>query len=477
MMNKIIWKFFSAFVFLTLIVVFVLYFFVSLKLQNSFERKITEKLQSNAVLVGDVLTGDLLEGNNENIQRKIDTLAEKLDLRITVVDMQGKVLGDSDKAPSVMESHKDRFEIIEAVEKGFGQSIRFSDTLNYNMKYVAVRVEDSGNTLGVVRFALPLSEVQLQIQLIYRVVLLGAIVAVVIAFTVAYFLSRSITFPISRMQEAAQRIAKGDFSRKVNIKSKDELGDLAKSLNIMAAELQQKMDNLKRMDRVRTDFVANVSHELKTPLTLIKGYIETLEDRAIDDKEKARKFISIIKEHASRLENIIEDLLSLSELELSKDCLNRTEFDMKKLIDEVALSFGYAIDTKRHEFNIDQQGDDFRIRADRDKIGQVIVNLIDNAIKYTNEAGQINILLHEQQNEITITIRDNGIGIPKEDVDRVFERFYRVDKARSRELGGTGLGLGIAKHIVLAHNGEISIESRINKGTKVLIRLPKGLKS
>jgi len=363
--------------------------------------------------------------------------------------------------------------MIEPVEEGFGQSTRLSDTLNYSMKYVAVRVDDSGNTLGVVRFALPLSEVQLRIQHIYRVVLLGAIIAVVIAFTVAYFLSRSITFPISRMQEGAQRIAKGDFSKKVNIKSKDELGELAKSLNIMAGELQQKIENLKQMDRVRTDFVANVSHELKTPLTLIKGYIETLEDRAINDTEKARKFISIIKEHANRLENIIEDLLSLSELELSKDCLNKTEFDLKRLTYEITLSFGYALDTKRHVLSIDQQGNDFRIKADRDKIEQIIVNLIDNAIKYTNEAGQINIYIFEQQNEITITIQDNGMGIPKEDVDRVFERFYRVDKARSRELGGTGLGLGIAKHIVLAHNGQISIESEINKGTKVLVRLPK----
>ena len=473
-MNKIIWKFFGAFVFLTLIVVFVLYFFVSLKLQNNFERKITEELQSNATLVGDILTGDLVDHKTEDIQRKIKTLAGKLDLRITVVDIQGKVLGDSEKDPALMENHKDRLEIAEAVEKGFSQSTHFSDTLNYNMKYVAVRVDDSGNRLGVVRFALPLSEVQLQIQLIYRVLLFGAIVAVVIAFTVAYFLSRSITFPISRMQDAAQRIAKGDFSGKVNIKSKDELGELAKSLNIMAAELQQKMENLKRMDRVRTDFVANVSHELKTPLTLIKGYIETLQDRAINDKEKAQRFIAIIKENTNRLENIIEDLLSLSELELSKDCLNKTEFDLKKLIDEIVLSFGYALDTKRHILSIDQRGDDFKIKADRDKIEQVIVNLIDNAVKYTNEAGQIDIFLLERQDEITITIRDNGIGIPREDIDRVFERFYRVDKARSRELGGTGLGLGIAKHIVLAHNGQISIESEIRKGTKVLIRLPKG---
>jgi signal transduction histidine kinase len=299
-------------------------------------------------------------------------------------------------------------------------------------------------------------------------------VAVIIALTVAYLFSRSITLPISRMQDAAQRIAKGDFSRKVDIKSKDELGRLAKSLNIMAAELQQKMENLRRMDKIRTDFVANVSHELKTPLTLIKGYIETLQDRAINDKDKAHRFISIIKEHAGRLENIIEDLLRLSELELSKDCLNKTEFNLSKLVDEVTLSFGYALDSKRQSLNVDLQGDDFGIKADRDKIEQVIVNLIDNAIKYTNEGGRINVFLIEDKNDITLIVKDNGIGIPTEDIDRVFERFYRVDKARSRELGGTGLGLGIAKHIVLTHNGQISIESEISKGTEVVVKLPKG---
>ena len=472
-MNKIIWKFFGAFVFLTLIVVFVLYFFVSLKLQNNFEEKITDKLQSNAVLVGDILTGDLLEHNNGAVQEKIEALAEKLDLRITVIDKQGKVLGDSDENPALMENHNDRPEIVKAVENGFGQSTRFSDTLEYNMKYVAVRVENSGDLLGFVRFSLPFSEVQLQLQLIYRTVLFSAIVAIIIALTVAYLLSRSITLPISRMQDAAQRIAKGDFSRKVNIKSKDELGQLAKSLNIMAAELQQRMENLRRMNRIRTDFVANVSHELKTPLTLIKGYIETLQDKAMNDKDKAHRFISIIKEHTNRLENIIEDLLSLSELELSKDCLSKTEFNLKKLVDEVTLSFGYALDSKHHSLSVGLQGHDFRIKADRDKIEQVIVNLIDNAIKYTNQAGKINILLIEHQNDITLIVEDNGIGIPQDDIDRVFERFYRVDKARSRELGGTGLGLGIAKHIILAHKGQISIESEINQGTKVFIKLPK----
>jgi signal transduction histidine kinase len=453
MRRSIIWKFFAVCIILTLVTVFVLNFFASLKLRRDFEHKISEKLRTNASLVGDILREQLRGGEPKAIQQKAKSLADELNLRITVIDPQGKVLGDSDKDPFEMASHADRPEVIGAMKNGNDQSTRPSDTLGYNMKYVAVRISDNGDVLGVVRFAIPLSEVQLEMQVIYRTVLFGAIVALAIALTIAYFVSRSMTSPIREMKEIAGRLAQGDFSRKVRIKSKDELGELAKSLNTMADELQAKMENLKRMDRVRTDFVANVSHELKTPLTLIKGYIETLEDKAINDTKDARKFISIIKDHADRLSNIIDDLLSLSELELSRDSIKKVEFDLKRLVDDIVLGFGHELTARKQTLSIEPRGNNFIIRADRDKVEQVLVNLIDNAIKYTGEAGRIIVSLLEQDSAITVTVEDNGIGIPPEHLDRVFERFYRVDKARSRQLGGTGLGLGIAKHIVLAHKG------------------------
>ena len=395
MINRIVLKFFSAFAVLTLIVVFVLNFSVSLRLQEHFEQRITAELRSNAVLVGDILQTDLIDGKFEDIQQKTRRLADKLDLRITLIDKNGRVLGDSKQEPSLMENHSDRLEVVEAIKNGFGQSIHFSNTLGINMKYVAVRVGQGDNILGVVRFALPLSRVQPEIRIIYRVVLFGAIAAVIIALIVAYFVSRSITLPIRQVKETAQQIAKGDFSKRVRINRKGEVGELAESLNTMADELQQKMENLKRLDRVRTDFVANVSHELKTPLTLIKGYIETLQNKAINDKEKSSKFISIIKEHADRLGYIIDDLLSLSEIELSRDCVNRTEFDLKEVIDEISLGFEQALAEKNQTLTSSIQGDDFSIQADRNKIEQVFANLIDNAVKYTKESGRIEISLYE----------------------------------------------------------------------------------
>jgi len=165
--------------------------------------------------------------------------------------------------------------------------------------------------------------------------------------------------------------------------------------------------------------------------------------------------------------------LSLSEVELSRDCVNRTEFDLKEVIDEISMGFEQALAEKNQSLTVSAHGEDFSIQADRNKIEQVFANLIDNSVKYTKESGRIEISLYEEDQTIRVAVQDNGIGIPKEHRDRVFERFYRVDKARSRELGGTGLGLSIVKHIVLAHNGKISIESEPNRGTKVTVTFPK----
>jgi len=471
--NRIVWKFFSAFAALIIIVVLILNFFISSRLRDNFEQRLSEQLRGDAILVGNLLGTHLDESEQKDIQQEAAQLAEKLDLRITVVDEQGRVLADSETEPSSMANHGDRPEIIEALKSGFGQSARFSDTLGYSMKYVAVRAGSENSPPSIIRFALPLSRVQLEIRVIYRVVLFGAIAAVGVALIAAYFVSRSITLPVRQMKETAERIAKGDFGGRVRIKSQDEFGELAKSFNIMADELEQMIESLRLMDKMRTDFVASVSHELKTPLTLIKGYTETLENKGIEDKKTTIRFISIIKEHSDRLGKIVNDLLSLSELELSKDCVNKEEFDLKELIDDVVLGFGLALDRRKQKLAVDVQSGDCRMRGDRNRIGQVLVNLIDNAIKYTPESGRIELIVCDRDGQFCLSVQDNGIGIAAEHIDRVFERFYRVDKARSRELGGTGLGLSIAKHIVLAHNGKISIESRPRMGTKVTVTLPK----
>lgn len=468
MKSKILWRFLGAYIVLIILAVFILNFFVSAKLQDYYEEKITEKLKSNSFLAADILSDFPLAS-----EQKARDLADKLDARITIIDRHGGVLADSEKDWRLMENHSDRPEIIDSLEIGYGEITRFSDTLGFNMKYVAIPIKVNGDVRGVVRLALPLSEIETELRVIYKVVLLGGVIAILVAFLIGYFISKGITSPISQMTDIAERIAKGDFSKKADARSQNELGALAKSLNKMADELQSQLESLKKLNRVRTDFVANVSHELKTPLTSIKGFIETLEDGALEDKENSKKFIAIIKKHAERISSIIDDLLSLSELELGKDRLHKKEFDLKKLVDEVLLGFSHQISVKKHVLDVNVKGSSFKINADRDKIEEVLVNVIDNAIKYTDNNGKISVDLSENKNDFLIQVQDTGIGIPKEHLDRIFERFYRVDKARSRQLGGTGLGLAIVKHIAQLHDGNIDIESIVDKGTKVTVSLPR----
>jgi len=469
----ITWKFLGTYIFLILIAVSVLDFYVGVRFRDYYEKKISDKLASNAVLVGDILKEGIIGKKRELIQEKTLTLARQSNLRITVIDLKGSVLGDSGKDPSLMEDHLGREEIIAAIKSGIGESIRFSETLGFNMKYVAVPARKNGDIIGIIRLAVPLTEIEHELWTINRVFILGGILAIIVTLIIGYFMSKNISQPIRKMAETARSIAKGDYNKRVDIKAKDELGELAKAFNKMADELQQKINSLKKLGKVRTDFVANVSHELKTPLTAIKGFIETLEDGAIDDKKNARKFLAIIQKHTERLNNIINDLLNLAEAEGEQGEIEMTRFDIKYLLDEIIWGFGHALSEKEQKLNVDYNGNDFKIKGNKDKVEQVLVNLIDNAIKYTKQKGKIKASLFEQKDNVMFTLEDNGIGIREEHLDRIFERFYRVDKARSRELGGTGLGLAIVKHIVMLHKGHIDINSEVGKGTRVMVILPK----
>jgi two-component system phosphate regulon sensor histidine kinase PhoR len=471
--NKIIWKFIAAFIALIVVSVFILNFFVGLKLRDYYEQKITRDLMNSAVLVGDILRKDIINNNWELIQKKTGELSGKLNSRITVINSEGRVIGESAMAMEQMDDHKDRLEVKRAIQEGIGESKRFSDTLSYNMKYVAVSVKEDNSLIAIIRLAMPLKEMESQFRIIYKVVMTGGLIAIVFVLITGFFLSRNLINPISEIKEAAQSMAQGDFSKRISLNGDDELGILARSLNSMADELQLRLNDMKKLDNMRSDFVANVSHELKTPLTSIKGFIETLEGGALDDRENAIRFLAIIKKHAEGLSNITDDLLKLSELETGKDRIERADFNLKNLVAEVVHRYDNVLAEKSFKLEQEFNGNDFQIKADRLKVEHILVNLLDNSMKYTGEGGSIKIFLFGQPDYFEISVEDNGIGIPDEHIDRIFERFYRVDMARSRKLGGTGLGLSIVKHAVLLHGGNVQIESRECKGTKVTVTLPR----
>lgn len=229
---------------------------------------------------------------------------------------------------------------------------------------------------------------------------------------------------------------------------------------------------LKKLEKTRKDFVANVSHELRTPITSIKGFAETMLDNGMVDEDKRREFLEIIYKESHRLQLLVEDLLALSTLEKEDFRLVNEKVRAGELIDEVLPSLVHKAEDKGLSFSMDVDRE-LELYVDKERIKQVIINLIDNAIHYTPETGSVSLSLGSTDEHVRIKVTDTGIGIEEKAIPRVFERFYRVDKARSRNTGGTGLGLAIVKHIVEVHNGKIEVDSTVNEGTGISIYLPK----
>lgn len=228
---------------------------------------------------------------------------------------------------------------------------------------------------------------------------------------------------------------------------------------------------VRRLETVRTDFIANISHELKTPLTSIKGFVETLLEGALDDKENRRRFLQIIRNHTERLNLLLSDLLSLSYLESKEAMLRKEECEFRALLADVVAGFSFRLKEKGIKVEEDL-APHFFLKADKERLEQALINLVDNAIKFNKEDGVIRFSSEPLGKGVKITVEDSGIGIPAKDIPRIFERFYMVDKARSRELGGTGLGLSIVKHIIELHGGSVGVESTEGLGSKFWFTLP-----
>ena len=230
---------------------------------------------------------------------------------------------------------------------------------------------------------------------------------------------------------------------------------------------------LRRLEQVRTEFVANVSHELRTPLTAIHGYLETLLDGALEEPENARRFLEIVFRHTERLGRLTDDLTDLSNIELGRISLRLEPTRLHEVADSVLTIIAPRAVSEAVTVDATLPPDLPEVMVDRDRLAQILINLIDNAVKYTPKGGHVRVEGRGVgQGMVEVTVRDTGVGIPKADLPRLTERFYRVDKARSRELGGTGLGLAIVKHLVLAHGGELHIDSELWKGTTVRFTLP-----
>lgn len=525
------------------------------------------------------LVRDKLRSNNEMIMNYMETsgvdpeiLLNSVDesFRITLIDDRGNVLFDS-SGKEVYENHLFRKEVQEAFSYGSGSDVRISETLGIQMVYHATLLPDG----RFLRSSMEAGSLNLGNQFT-RYMLAAFILVIMLSYFLAQRISNYLLEPITEMTFATERIANGEYTRRVTVRPDAELGKLGSNFNNMAERLEntfienqekqnrleailksmnsgvfaydnqdqiiminpfckelfgifgdvigkniydikelrdliftleaeedvievrirkpmirdiriksaeiygervakvgtvvvlEDITDLKKLEKMRSQFVANVSHELKTPLTSIKGFSETL--KFVKDEETRNKFLDIINEESERLTRLINDILTLSSIEQTKT-LKHEEIDVGKETEKIYHLLAPKAESKNIKLNL-MQDEPFIIQGDIDNYKQLVLNLVDNAIKYTKENGEVNIILDRYKDDLRLVIQDTGIGIPEKHLNRVFERFYRVDKARDRAMGGTGLGLAIVKHIVLSMGGTIDIESEVGKGSTFTILLP-----
>ena len=310
---------------------------------------------------------------------------------------------------------------------------------------------------------------------LFNIIIEAIAIGLMIAVLLSLLLAKTMVTPIQSLTRAAEKVAAGDFSESVENESGDEIGVLTRTFNDMAGQLESNIEDLKNAEQMRKEFVANVSHELRTPVTSIRSYAETLCDAGgTMDPATEQHFLEVIMGESDRMTKIVQDLLTLSKFDAGSIAFDFQQFSFEKAIQNVYNAQLLEARKHNHDFRLKFRGEIPEIRGDQARIEQVMINMLSNAIKYTPDGGTITVTAGADGDSVFCTVKDNGIGIPQKDVAHIFERFYRVDKARSRESGGTGLGLSIAYEIVERHNGRIEVQSQQGKGTSVTVKLPVG---
>lgn len=404
----------------------------------------------------------------------VKTIAEKNpSFRITIINSAGKVIGDSDGAISSLENHASRPEVHNALNGMEGSAVRKSTVSNDDVMYYASPFIFDNQNL-VLRLSMPIESTVFFSTPIGRNMIFVCII-VFFAITIASFANSAfIVRRIDAIKKASLQYLQGNFSYRPLVHSPKELKELSDSVSDLAQKIQNDISRLTNLERVRKDFVANVSHELKTPVTAIKGFTETLIDGAAENPETARSFLKIIDSQCSRLMSIIEDLLTLSRLEQDDKLPELTKQNLVDIAQMCIKDFEKSAQNKNTKLIFLTQEKDIYANVNVGLLSQALSNILDNAIKYCPENSEISCTLSKNKNDLNIIIQDNGSGIPEKYQKRIFERFFRVDKGRSRETGGTGLGLSIASHIVKLHNGSIIEENRPDgkSGARFVITLP-----
>ena len=371
---------------------------------------------------------------------------EDSSLRVTLIDLEGNVIFDNQLDESEMENHSSREEFKEAKENGYGISKRYSSSLLKTFYYVAYKLDN--NIIRVSKVAdSTLYILFINLWPLYIV----AIVLIICSILLGFLLSKKIVDPINNI----------NLEHPLENNKYKEIEPLLIRFETQKNELMKENEEVLNASKVRQEFTSNVSHELKTPLHVISGYAELIKEGIVKDSD-VKEFGEKIYSEASRMSKLVEDIMKISKLESDKT-IEKTQLNLKNIVVAIVDSLMIEADKKNVKFKLSLN--DCLINGNYDSIYSLIFNLVDNAIKYNKTNGKITIKLQEVSNNVILSVKDTGIGIPKEDLDRIFERFYRVDKSRSKDSGGTGLGLAIVKHSLIVNNATIKVESELKKGS------------
>jgi len=436
----------------------------SLALDQALEG-ILDKLRSHANTI--LVYSDL--SKKDTFQGLATEYSDASSLRVTLIAANGTVIGESylpSNQLSQMDNHIERPEILAAQEFGEGFSTRYSNTLKTEFIYFAKKVDQNHHGFKYVRMAQSLKSVK-DLASTYREFYFLIIGFMVIVIIIAWFLLKNwLTDPIQELTQAADDISNGDLSRRININTGGvEIDDLATNMNQMAMTLDQDFRRIKRMEKVRSEFLGNVTHELKTPISSISGYIETLLEGAIKDENVNISFLERALENVQRLEELVTDLVEISRIETGELQMNYDYFNIYNLLKDIHKDAQQRNSNKKNiKMNLEVPDKKLFVYGDKGRLEQVIDNLLSNSMRYTDQ-GHIRIKVLRRDNELVFSIIDTGIGISRKSINRIFERFYRADKARDRRKGGTGLGLAISKHIIEAHGSNIYVDSLEGKGS------------
>ncbi len=469
--SKFFWKNFLSFCLIIGFTTFVVSYLLVLKTQSFIEENAIEGLQEKLVLFESYFADGTTWREPENIKLLVN-MAQETKTRLTVLNEAGEIQLESEVGEvKANEIHRNRPEVKEAARNEVGLAKRYSDSKASQTLYTAKKVHTPQGTLFI-RLGVPIRNLEDRVADIFSAIGIGASMGMILSLLVALVIVRRITDPVSEMTKVAGAISLGNYAARIRRLPNNELGTLGEAINRLAAAVQANISRREKMEQIRREFSSNISHELKTPLTSIKGYVDTLLEGALEDKANNMRFLRIINNNAERMISLVSDLLSLATIEANEGVVELETVDWRPIVQEAIARQQIKANSKEITLETHLDDQDLMVKGSRKPMSHILENLLQNAINYTPTKGHIQIILRRDKGYIDLSIKDNGIGIAKQDQPRIFERFYRVDAARSRNEGGTGLGLAIVKHLVIQIQGLITVDSDIGQGSTFTVRLP-----